>query len=272
MMAMRISFLLLFISALSGCVHHQLRSQLAHQSETVHHTFEKQVLNNLAMFTVKPDGLPFFMFPTEGASNVDGNASLSGSAPLNPFFETIGFESGRSSGNSWTLAPVVEEDKLRKIRGIFRLYLADGSEWLYCSKRRSDIPKCCTNFGEYCGTYVWVTPGCESRFADLVLEVIRAATVSEAKLTKVVTLFIDENGNPTTITGAVGTVVAEIDIDNDPIGSLTQDVKGNQKTVIPLKDYRFQSSPLPFNRLAPGNILQLRQELNTLGGSNFRRR
>ena len=235
---------------------------MAKQAETVQHTFEKQVLNNLAMYRVKPDGIPYLMLPTEGATNVDGNAKITGAAPLNPFFETIGLESGRTSGNSWTLSPVVDADKLNKIRDIFKSY-ANCSDWLVCSNRRADVPRCCTEYGEFCGNFVWVAPGSETQFTDLVLEIIKAATVEDAEVTKVATVYIDSAGKPTTAINSVGSIVAEIELAADPIKSLTSDTYNTNAN----PTFEVKRAPTPFS--SPG-ILQFEQRRRTLRGSSSR--
>lgn len=285
--------LTLFLALMTtGCAHHQLRYQMSNQARTVHQTVEKQVLDNVAMFSAKPDSIPFFSYPNQGATNVDGSAALDGGKPLNPFFTTIGFSGSRSSGNSWTMTPVTSAFNLKCMREEFQRYTS-SCDWLVTSSKRRDIPKCCTTYGEFCGCFVWVKPGCEDYFAQLVFAVLDAATkeeVTEKKNRKEVTIFIDENGKEASQEASVGKVQAIIDIDLDPIWQLTQGASTPEQRVKRAADETAAAAAAAANpalpkvethnmisvpkRLYPRfqlNDLNLLQRQNTLGGSQFRR-
>ena len=101
--------------AVSGCAHTHLRVKTVKQSNTVNNIFEKQVLDNLAMFVVEPNSVPSFAYPKEGNTNVQDSVSLKGS-PFDKFREIAGIDGSRSSLGSWGLQPITDPDKLRLMR------------------------------------------------------------------------------------------------------------------------------------------------------------
>jgi hypothetical protein len=245
-----------------GCAHHQLRYQMANQAQTVQHTFEEQVLDNLAMYCVRGDGVPFLTIPNEGATNVNGEASISSEPPLNPFLSAFAVGAQRSNGNSWTLTPVTDEYKLRNVRNVL-LGAVSETGWLECSTRKGDIPKCCKTYGEFCGTYVWVKSECETRFAELVFDVLKAATTDEIvllKRTKTVTVFIDKDGQPVKESDSIGQVEAVVALDAHPVASATQI---NEHREIDAGDISLPANL--FKQDLDSGILKAIQRLDTLG-------
>ena len=254
-------YICLFVIAIvsSGCAHRQVRFNLNEQAISVHHTIEQQVLDNLAMFCVEGDGVPFLSVPDEGASNVDDTGSIEGGAPLNPFFTTLGFDRNRSTGNSWTLKPVVSKSQLAAIRELLRGNICI----LNRSTNRSDIPRCCTRYGRYCGHYVWVRDGYESQFADLVLDILGAASGIKADATKLVTVYISEEGTAVPKEDSVGSVEMEIAYNAHPVKSALQ-ISGEKID----NGERF----IPDAMLQHINRLKTIQRLDAAGGTGSRRR
>jgi hypothetical protein len=92
--------------------------------------------------------------------------------------------------------------------------------WFHVSCNKKCIPKdCdCIYIGEYCGTYVWVTKDGRDELAKLTLTILDYALNSApTPLTKQVTYYIDEYGLPTDQREAVGQVMANIGISEQPV-------------------------------------------------------
>ena len=80
----------------------------------------------------------------------------------------------------------------------------------------------CQLVGEYCGTYVWIPPSGRNEFTNLTLTILDIAfskPATAAKLTKDVTIYLDEDDNPVSWRTATQQVRATIPIDrhNDVI-------------------------------------------------------
>ena len=183
------SFVLLAaFSLFMGCTHTQLRYNVVRQGNTLNDIFEKQVLDNLAHFSVKRDAVPSFVIPESGATNVSDEGGISGTA-TNSFiskFYALGLK--RTNYDQWNLTPVYDAKRLalmrcayqqavgaitsdcsdcgeldRKFRGISKEeYVNIGPcpitcGWVCTSGSRRDVPKCCCErWGLYCGTYAWI--------------------------------------------------------------------------------------------------------------------
>lgn len=102
-----------------GCAHQQLRWNTVHQAQTLTTMYEQQVLNNLAMFVENPDAIPHFAVPTAGGSDVTDSGSISAS-PLDEFRQKVGLSGSRNMKQAWTLRPVTDPDKLRRMRCAFQ--------------------------------------------------------------------------------------------------------------------------------------------------------
>jgi hypothetical protein len=233
---------------LSGCAHHQLRFQTVQQANTLSQVYEQQVLDNLAMFAVKPNAIPFFAYTSEGGTSVDSHAGAAAAAPLDPFFSILDLEGARDSSEAWVLTPVADPTRLNLMQQAYQRALGLPGDpchdwclelnkfrgenpphcpedcpitcgWLCQSDRKRDIPKCrCKSYGSYCGTYVWVKPGCDaefSRLAFLILELAINEQKEVVKPTKTVTFFIDEQGRATKEADAYGTIETIMGIDDN---------------------------------------------------------
>lgn len=312
----RISLAVLgFLSLLcSGCMHNHLRFNAVHQGNSLNEIFERQVLNNLAVFTVKPASLPSFAIPDSGSTNVQDKGTLTGShLDVHTFIaEYFAPAIERQSYGQWNLTPIYDSRRLvlmqcayqqavgyagencrncceldRQFRGgDANNYKCDAycpiqSDWLGTSCSWWDVPRCeCSMYGYYCGTYVWVQPGCEHHFSNLVLRILEYAVADfhvEDQPTKLVRYFIDKNGNATSQWTAFGEVAAEIDI-NDPTTSILRPAKPDAAQAAFLKELRNRNvaessaemeefpQPKPLVRRAPTqepgiNFQQLQQRL-----------
>jgi hypothetical protein len=168
----------------AGCAHTQLRMNTVGQSTTLTTLYERQVLNNLAMFASNPDALPFFAIPGSGATAVTDGGTIS-AAPLNFASTLIGLGGSRNMQNTWALAPVTDPDKLMRMRCAYRQaigYCAHGAEDCCdcCDSERLSIQVCaknlvhdpCEKVGHYCGTYIRVCPESYDAFTRLVLSIL----------------------------------------------------------------------------------------------------
>ncbi len=102
------------VGLLSGCTHTQLKFNTTHQADTLNDIYRQQVLDNLAMFADNPYAVPHFAFPNQGSSNVTDDGNLGGT--FNIFRESLGFGVRRNMAEAWTLDPIRDPDKLRRMR------------------------------------------------------------------------------------------------------------------------------------------------------------
>lgn len=200
---------------LSGCTHIALRNHTLQQSRTVTDLQYQQVLDNLAMFSVNPDAMPFFSIPSNGATAVDTTADVTNTTawgPLGFLQNGLSFKATRKNGGSWTLAPINDPAKLTRMRCAYQIavgyHLADDQNaclqccalikaWYpngnndecgrpcrvpppgwYCVGGKSDVPKHACYVGRYCDTYVWVVPGGVEQLTLLTLTVLDFATAT----------------------------------------------------------------------------------------------
>src|SRR5205085_2018206 len=135
----------------------------------------RQVLDNLAMFSVNPSALPSFSVPDTGASNVTDTGGLTGNAPTNSLLSKFyALNVSRQNYDQWTLVPIRDPRRLalmrcayqrafgyisqdcpdccaldREFRGVpeceYDCYgpCTIASGWVCCSDNWADVPKCC---------------------------------------------------------------------------------------------------------------------------------
>lgn len=125
----------------SGCTHHQLRWNTVNQAQTLTDIYERQVLDNLAMFNENPHSVPHFAIPKSGGTDVTDKGSFTAS-PLNELRKKIGLSADRTMKESWTLDPVTDTDKLRRIRCAFQRAVGCPDE---------NCVKCCAVRKEFLG-------------------------------------------------------------------------------------------------------------------------
>jgi hypothetical protein len=209
---------------LSGCTHVQLRNNTLHQAQAVHEVHLQQVLDNLAMFTMDPDAVPFFTVVGAGTAAVSDTGSASTTLSwIKLGFESVSptFSASRLSQENFTLAPISDPDKLARMRCAYQAAIgypgADGqcidccalrskwsqSKWTgrpdssecidecspqpgwFCMGCKSDVPDSAKYVGHCHGTYVWVTPEGYDQFARLMLSILDYATaISSARVGK----------------------------------------------------------------------------------------
>ena len=175
---------LLLLSAGSGCTHWQLKHNTVMQANTITDIHYKQVLNNLAAIESNPHGLPHFAVVGAGGTLVVDGANVNfGLSWDNTTLigQALDLGGSRTFEDGWTVAPIVDPDKLRAMRAAYQItaqgqvcdprgyellqtYLGTSYTDLLCPGwygvgRKCDVPWCDASYVAHCGdTYVWVTP------------------------------------------------------------------------------------------------------------------
>src|SRR4051794_302749 len=115
----RCGFGLALLLASVGCTSVQLRNNTLSQAEAVHQVQQQQVLDNLAMFVVNPNAVPFFSIAGAGQCSVSSQGSASTTLNwIRSGFQSVGLT---ISGNeliqeNFTLAPLNDPDRLARMR------------------------------------------------------------------------------------------------------------------------------------------------------------
>ena len=196
-------FLPTYVLVLSaGCTHLQLRRSTLDQASTITGLQYQQVLANLASFHRHPEVLPHVAIVGTGGTSVsdEGTANVGLEWDPSQLVKTLlGLEAKRQIEEQWTLAPVINPDKLRAIRCAYQLvvhghatdpecdelltaYLgAKYGEWLtqgwYCVGIRKDVPRNACFVGHSDGCYAWVTPEGIDGLSRLTLVMLDIATL-----------------------------------------------------------------------------------------------
>ena len=111
-----IVFQLLFLGV--GCTHVQLQRNTVHQSDSLSVIYQKQVLDNLAMFVNDPYAVPSFAVANQGTSTVadGGTATANPGAFRNRFWSFFSLSGSRTATEAWGLLPVSDPAKLKLMR------------------------------------------------------------------------------------------------------------------------------------------------------------
>ncbi len=196
--------LTVFIScAFGGCAHMQQKRNSVNQAITIADIYEKQVLDNLARFTVNPYATPAFSIASQATNGVTdhGEFGLSDGAFTGKFFGFLSSNAARDNELNMTQDAVKDPRRLRLMQCAYQTALGISIDdcqncckllgewkgdkaacwdqcgitcgWVCKSNSRKDIPKCCCeNYGVFCGTYVWVNPAYRNEFSKLVMTII----------------------------------------------------------------------------------------------------
>lgn len=192
-------------AAAAGCTHLQLHRSAVRQARSITDLQYQQVLDNLAQFHCNPETLPHFSVVGTGGTSVNDQGTASTELEWSPYAivrEQLGLEVTREIEEQWTLAPVVNPDKLRAIRCLFQLVAAgetsdreadsllrsflgdDYSEWIrrgwYGVGGRRDVPKEACYVGQCGACRVWVTPDQLDALTRLTIVVLNIATLDPA--------------------------------------------------------------------------------------------
>jgi len=111
----------LMATSLAGCAADRLRQRLINQGATLPELQYQQVLDNLALFAVNPDALPWHVNIREGTSQVTDSTSLGAAVDLGPPAETLPQIFGsRTAVAQWGGSPVIDTIELRLLRLAYR--------------------------------------------------------------------------------------------------------------------------------------------------------
>jgi hypothetical protein len=194
--------LLLTVAASGGCTHLQLDRSTLRQVGTVTDIQYRQILTGLAMTHADPDVLPHFAVVGTGGTAVSDEGTATVELEWDPTTlarKLLGLGASRQVEEQWTLAPVVNPDKLRAIRCAYQLVVCGSSsdpecdtlltaflgpgyaEWVrrgwFAAGGRKDVPKGACYVG-HCGDhYVWVAPGGLDGLTRLTIAVLNIATL-----------------------------------------------------------------------------------------------
>ena len=186
----------------TSCTHFQLSRSTLRQASTITDLQYQQVLSNLASFHASPEMLPHIAVVGTGGTSVNDEGSINVELEWDPtqlVRRLLGIGATRGIEEQWTLAPVVNPDKLRAIRCAFQLVAVGKSsdrecdallqaflgdqymEWIqrgwYCVGSRHEVPhNAC--YVAHCGhKYVWVMPEGVEGLSRLTLVVLNIATL-----------------------------------------------------------------------------------------------
>lgn len=112
---------IIMASSLSGCTADRLRQRLINQGATLPELQYQQVLDNLALFAVNPDALPWHVNLREGTSQLTDSTSLGAAVDLGPPTDTLPQIFGsRTAVAQWGGSPVIDTLELRLLRVAYR--------------------------------------------------------------------------------------------------------------------------------------------------------
>jgi hypothetical protein len=182
-----------------GCTHLQLTRSTLRQAGTITDLEYKQIVSNLAAFHCNPDVLPHFSVVGTGGTSITDQGSLNVELEWDAVRlarKLLGLQAMREVQEQWTLAPVINPDKLRAIKAVFQLvvlgyatdpeadkllkaYLGDDYlQWIdrgwYGSGCKGHVPPNACYIAHAGDVYTWVTPeGLEalSRITLVVLDI-----------------------------------------------------------------------------------------------------
>ncbi|MGI9518018.1 MAG: hypothetical protein ACR2NP_13275 [Pirellulaceae bacterium] len=126
--------LTLFTLMASGCTHTRLKFNTIHQANTVNDIYQRQVLDNLAMFVDNPHAIPHFAVVDTGTTNATDSLAVAGT-PFNSFRRIFGINATNAQTQSWALAPTTDPNRLQLMRCAYRSAIGfDCDPCLDCCK------------------------------------------------------------------------------------------------------------------------------------------
>jgi hypothetical protein len=202
MLSRRFVLLVLATAPSIGCTHLQLSRSTTHQALTISDIHYDQVLSNLASFECNPNVLPHFAIVGAGGTLVHDEAT----ANMELEWDTstlarklLGLSGTRQVEEQWTLAPIINPDKLRAIRSVYQLATrgenydpegdkllvaflgSDYAQWIdrnwYGVGCKKDVPRHAC-YVAHCGQrYVWVTADGIEPLSRLTLAILNISTL-----------------------------------------------------------------------------------------------
>jgi hypothetical protein len=122
------SVLVLAALMTAGCTHTILRNSTRHQAATLTDLQYQQVLDNLALQAACPGALPYFAVTALGLTQVsDTGTSMDSVIPNNGIrgltSGIYNITSSRTLQENWTVVPVMDPDRLDRMRCLYQLAL-----------------------------------------------------------------------------------------------------------------------------------------------------
>ena len=215
---MRVWILFALIFALTGCRTHQsLRKHTSLATAPLADLNCQQVLDNVARFAANPDSLPSLAVVNNGSVVVNDQGSIGGASTYAPTLTAIQQLGGypilslfftpsatHNLAETWTVDPVTDSEKLRRIRCAFQLLVRGGrvespcddcqqrldlffdpqkdpmdvmlpTGWFQVGCRR-DVPKEACYVSRYGDLWVWVTADGMDGLAQFTISVMDLST------------------------------------------------------------------------------------------------
>jgi hypothetical protein len=210
------------VSSQVGCQSLQLENHTMRQAKTLTDLQNRQVLDNLAMFSLNPGSLPFFSAAGTGQTNVSqaatANFSPSVDLLLNPaktlyryYSDKYGYGVSGTQTNleQWTTASVLNPDELKLMQCLYQKVLgfqppdpdtcyqrlmdffkndpelqdALGRTWLCIGLNGERPPREAAYVGQYNKRFVWVMPQNVGYLTRVTLAILDIATALPATAT-----------------------------------------------------------------------------------------
>jgi predicted RNA-binding Zn ribbon-like protein len=197
---------ILAVLLLSGCQHVMLERRTLAQASTLTDIQYTLVLNNLAMFTVNPDALPYFSATAAGSNNNQQTGELTPTLGWDLLLNAATFRfdkvssalrASRTTVQTWNTTSVLNPDELSLMRCAYQKTLGCSNEicdehlqayfkprpeflsamqpgW-FCVGSRNQVPHGAPYVGCYHDAYVWVKPGGENHLTLLTLAILDLA-------------------------------------------------------------------------------------------------
>jgi hypothetical protein len=130
----RLALGFLVVYSMTGCVTRALQSETVAATRTLMEAENQQVLDNIARFVANPGAMPHFAVVSGGTFQMSDTLGVTPALGWNQFGLTsvmLGFNGQRNAANQWSLQPVYDPDKLKKMRCLYR-YVTNPSNPNFC--------------------------------------------------------------------------------------------------------------------------------------------
>ena len=127
---------LVFLAFTTGCTHLQLERSTTSQAGTLTDLQYAQVLDNVALFARHPGALPHFAVTTTGTAQITDTGSTNDVVIPNAVFTArhtvwsgqYGVMGSRAIQENWTMVPVTDPDKLKRMRCAYQVLVGCGAD------------------------------------------------------------------------------------------------------------------------------------------------
>lgn len=247
--------ILIVLIACCGCrTHLSLRHHTIQTASTIADLHYQQVIDNIARYVEIPSTVPSIAIVNNGTVSVTDQSTFGAAGTYAPTLTTVDQIGGfpifslflnpnvaRGLAENWTLAPVTDNDKLRRMRCAFQYVVNQeaGSEecvdcqellaealaldedekldcdlprgW-FCAGCKREVPKDACFVGRYRDRFVWVMPWGMDGLSRFTLTVLELATTDVTPNNRTVVRHYDAEDN------LEGTEITTIEADTDNMG------------------------------------------------------